>query len=202
MDIEGVLPNVLELSIFVYHDHTIQAIFHDYAAPTKKEDLDEINRQAAHCHCMSPSVIRQTTSNTPSLLLQKGKEFASQYPTAFVLSNDEKSTKSDVKDVISLWELDLHYENVFLGHWKYRPHHPSHLLARQAKRSTLRLGALYCDVRRMHPLRHFVSGRKRSDGTRHYSAGDFVKKAHGAHCSYYDTYELFLFLENNALFGQ
>lgn len=183
IDVEGQHPDILELTILVYYQHKIIDIFHSYSIPLNPI---KVQREAPYCHCLSVSQLKNNTKDSPQILLQKGRAFALKYCPAIALSNDI-SIKSDIAAIVSNWNIELTYKNIYLGDWVQRATHKSHIQARLAKFQQQSICGFQCNVRRLHSIPHKTSST---------NATSVIKKQHGAHCSLYDAYELFLYLED------
>ena len=178
IDVEGQDPDIVEITILVYNNYQIIDIFHDYAIPTNEITH---NLTASFCHCIPYSSLIKVTKNSPSHLLEKARVFASQYIPATVISND-KVCNSDIFHIINKWNLNLTYQIHYLGDWIYRIHQPSHQLSRFAKFFHTPICTTTCHL---HTLSLFHQKP---------TATNIAKESHGAHCSLYDSYELFLSL--------
>ena len=179
-DAEGVLPDIIEISILVCRDHCLIDIFHEYGIPSDKQ---KHLKSASYCHCIPYASLCYITPNSSENLLSKAREFVSHYPSAIVISND-KSSKSDIYHLISSWYLDLEYCNIYVGDWLVRVHQQSHLESRRAKLQCKIILGISCNL-------HTLPLYKQKHTPSHQA-----KYQHGYHCSLYDTYELFLFLRN------
>ena len=180
IDVEGEAPDIVEFSILVCQNQRILHVFHDCALPSNKVSH---NQKAPYCHCISYSTLYRITANTPQQLLDKARAFVVSYTPAVVLSND-KVFHSDIYKIVSSWKLNLCYHNVYLGDWLHRAHQAYHLEARSLKFHQSPICNRTCT------LHHLPLCQRKPTPT------NLVKRQHGAHCSLYDAYEIFLFLRH------
>jgi len=178
-DVEGQLPDIIEITILVCIDHRLVDIFHEYGIPS---DRQKHLASASYCHCIPYTSLCQITHNSSEILLSRARDFVSLYQSAIVLSND-KSSKSDIYKLISSWNLDLEYCNIYVGDWLIRVNQQSHLESRHAKFQSKSILGKSCNIHTL-PLR-----QQKPTPT------NLAKYQHGSHCSLYDTFEIFLELE-------
>lgn len=185
MDIEGPSDDPLELSILAIQNRQIIETFHQYALP---KHTARMVREAQYCHCISLEALREQTKQTSTELLDQAKAFANKYSPTIVLSNDN-TYASDIASIIHTWKIDLLYENVYLGDWRFRTHFLSHRIAIKCKQESIMIGNIVCDSNKIHSTPYKA---KIKEG--HHNETQLAKLAHGAHCSLYDCVEVYLYL--------
>jgi hypothetical protein len=199
MDIEGKRTDCVEASIIICNRKEILHVFHDHAYPLEPQDHVFAAR---HCHGIQLEGLRQLTNNgkkTPKTLASATQDFANQFPQAIILSADE-NPKGDIFHYTATWAHE-YYQHVELPHWLTRIHETSHIRAVQAKGAEEYICGVKCHYSSLHHP-HFTICHRKNKTTGHrrpLNDSDRAKLSSGSHCSLYDTYELFLFLqEKNA----
>jgi hypothetical protein len=188
MDVEGPADWPIEMSILAIQNRHIIDVFHQYALP---QDANKIQKEAPYCHCISLEVLKNYTKLQTEDLLNLGKAFANKYTPSIIISNDNTSS-SDIARITERWNIDLIYENVYLGDWRFRPQFHSHLVANKCKHDSINICNISCDFKKIHCIPFKLPKKKDNINTT-----QLAKLDHGAHCSLYDCLELYLFITLN-----
>jgi hypothetical protein len=199
MDIEGDKADCVEASIIACHRREIISVFHDHAYPSK---IEGHVFAARHCHGIQLDPLRRLTQNgekKPPALEIAAQNFANQFPRAIILSADDKE-KGDIFYYTAAWP-HTYYRHIKLPGWLSRIHETSHIRAVQAKEEEEYIRGTKCHYSSLHHPRFIICHKKnKTTGMRRpLNNSDRAKLASGSHCSLYDTYELFLFLQDKDL---
>jgi hypothetical protein len=187
IDIEGRPNDCVELTIIACDGHIPLEVFHNYAVPG---DEDQFKKDARACHGLNLRLLKRLTNRRPEQLVELGKRFARKYAPALIISNDQQM-HSDVHTLQQTWGEGFAYRNIFLGNWTERDSQMYHRLALQEKFEERAVKGITCPFSVLHstPLKE----KTRSNGMP--NTTDSARNKAKAHCSLYDTLEIFFFVE-------